>query len=236
MAWRVMAWLLPPRPAGRTRSMWGLAPGCTSSRTLGLTGSMDAMKRRSEVVNHLAEPGLERRAPSDQHVIVAGAKRRGWRDADKFAQATPHAVAFHRIADLLGDGEPDPRRPSLGAQAGLQDEGARRRSRASCGSLGGGPKVIPAFQPLHETDIRTVLNRNGDRRTPIARRVQLRHLISYGRARGARPKPCGRLWSPCGRESHGGACEPICSAGRSVSRGLSPLRNVPAALRLASGP
>jgi hypothetical protein len=155
--------LLPPRPAGRTRSMWGLVPGCTSS-TRSFARRMDAVERRSEVTLHDIECGPERRRPSHQHIIVAGAKRCGRGDADQFAEAPPHAVAFHGIADLLGDREPNPRRSGLGTPVRLEDEGARRRACASCGSLGGGPKVTPAFQPLHETDIRIVLNRNGDPR------------------------------------------------------------------------
>jgi hypothetical protein len=76
---------------------------------------------------------------------------------------------------------------------------------------------------------------NEDQRAPVARRFRLKHSISYGHARGARPKPCGRLWSPCECESHGGACVPICSADRSVSREISAAGFSPAALRLASG-
>ena len=211
--------LLPLRPAGRTRSMWGLVCGYTSS-TGSFVGGMDSLKRRGKVVHHGFELGPQRRRPSHQHIIVASAKRLGRGNANQFTQAPPHAVAFHGIADLLGDRESDARWTTLGAPARLQDEGACRCACASCGTLGGGPKVTPAFQPLHETDIRTVLNRNGDS-APVTRRFRLKHSISYGRARGERPKPYARPWSPCGCENHGGACVPICSADRSVSRDIS---------------
>jgi hypothetical protein len=70
-----------------------------------------------------------------------------------FAQAPPHAIALHGIADLPRYGEADPRRfvfvfavmTGLGTLACLQDEGAGRRSR----TLGGSLKVRPALQPLH---------------------------------------------------------------------------------------
>jgi len=65
----------------------------------------------------------------------------------------------------------------------------------------------------------------------IMRRTQssaLRHRpVTHSGAcvlgRGAPPPPCGRPWWPSGRESHGGACAPIYSADRSVSRKLPPL-------------
>src|SRR6516164_5873714 len=101
----VSARLVALPPAGRTRSMWGLVPGCTSSRARGLDGSlgayMDVLKRRSEIPHHFAEARFERRRPPHQHIIVANAKRCRRHGADQFAQAPPHAVAFHGITDLL---------------------------------------------------------------------------------------------------------------------------------------
>jgi hypothetical protein len=135
--------------------MWGLVSGYTSS-TRGFVRCVDAIKRRGKVANHGFELGPQRRRPPHQNVIVAGAELCCGGDADQLAQATPHAVALHGVADLLGNRQSHPRRPGLGATVCLQDEGACRRTRASCGSLGGGPKITPAFQPLHETDIRTV--------------------------------------------------------------------------------
>jgi hypothetical protein len=151
----MLARLLPLWPAGRTRFMWGLVSGCTSS-TRSFVGCVDAIERRGKVAHHGVELGPQRCRPPDQHIIVTGAERRRGSDADQFAQAAPHAVALDGIADLLGDRKSDPRRPGLGAPVRLQDEGAYRCACTSCGSFRGGPKIISAFQPLHETDIRTV--------------------------------------------------------------------------------
>lgn len=52
--------------------MWGLVRGNTSSRRGGLAEIMDAVKRRGEILHHVAEPGLKRRPPSHQYVIVSG--------------------------------------------------------------------------------------------------------------------------------------------------------------------
>ena len=50
----------------------------------------------------------------------------------------------------------------------------------------------------------------------------VRRSAACARARAAPRAPCGRPWSPCGRESRDGACAPVCSVDRSVSRvGLS---------------
>jgi hypothetical protein len=135
--------------------MWGLVCGYTSS-TRSFAGCVDAVERRGKVAHHGVELGPQRRRSPHQHIIVTGTELCCGSYVDQFAQAAPHAVALYGIADLLGDRESDPRRPHLGAPVRLQDEGACRRACASCGSLGGGPKITPAFQPLHETDIRTV--------------------------------------------------------------------------------
>jgi hypothetical protein len=103
--------------------MWGLVCGYTSS-TGSFAGGVDSLQRRGKLVRHGVELSLKRRRPSHQHIIVAGAKRFGRGNANQFAQAPPHAVAFHGIADLLGNRESDPRRPGLGAPARLQDKGA----------------------------------------------------------------------------------------------------------------
>jgi hypothetical protein len=135
--------------------MWGLVSRCTSSAG-DLAGCVDAVERRGKVAHHNVELCPQRRRPPHQHIIVACAQRCSRGDAYQLAQTPPHAVALHRVADLLGDRKSDSWRSGFGAQARLQDESACRRACASCGSLGGGPKVTPAFQPLHETDIRTV--------------------------------------------------------------------------------
>lgn len=213
--------------------MWGLVRGCTSS-TGSFAGSVDSLERRGKVVHHGVELGPQRRWPPHQHVIVAGAKRFGGSNANQFAQAPPHAVAFHGIADLLGDRESHTGWSGLGAPARLQDEGACRRACASCGILGGGPKVTPAFQPLHKTDIRTVLNRNRDSGSSSGAFGSSTQFLTATRpARGQNPAPA--------LGGHAGA-EAMAALAYQFARligpfhGESPLRDIPAALRLASGP
>ena len=113
---------------------------------------MNTAKRTAEFLHHVAERRFERRAASDQDVIVPGAKRGGRREPDELAQAAPHPVAFDGIADLLRDGKANPRRSGRRPRACLQNKGAGVRSRALPGSLGDGPKVTPAFQTFHVTD------------------------------------------------------------------------------------
>jgi hypothetical protein len=229
-------WRLPRRPAGRTRSMWGPVVRCTSCRA-GCTGSMNAAKCAAEFLHHVAERRFERRAASDQDVIVPGAKRRGRREPDELAQAAPHPVAFDGIADLLGDGEANSGRSGRRPRPCLQHEGVGVRSRALPGSLGDGPKVTPAFQALHITDFEVTKLRVTDSRRVLqskcynrcatekpgrpqrgVTRVAFRHLASCAPVHDARLKPCGRPCSPCGCENRGAACAPVCSADKSVSR------------------
>ena len=110
---------------------------------------MNAAQRRSEVPHQVAEWQCERRPPANQHVIVAGAKRRVRCKPYGLAQAAPHAVAHDRIADLLRhrktDADSIPVAAGLVAFARLQDERLAGRPRAR----GGCPKIRSAFQPLH---------------------------------------------------------------------------------------
>ena len=141
--------------------MWGQHPGCTSS-SAAFTGAvfggvifaqaMDAAKRAAEFLHHRIKRALERGAPSDQYVVVTGGQRRWRSKADELAQAAPHPVALHGVADLFADRETNARRAGLGPRACLQDKGAGMDSRAGPPSLGNGPKVTPAFQPLHCSD------------------------------------------------------------------------------------
>jgi hypothetical protein len=113
---------------------------------------MNAAKCAAEFLHHVAERRFERRAASDQDVIVPDAKRRRRREPNELAQAASHPVAFDGIADLLRDGEANPRRFDRRPRPCLQNKGAGVRSRALPGSLGDGPKVTPAFQTFHVTD------------------------------------------------------------------------------------
>jgi hypothetical protein len=117
---------------------------------------MDAAKRAAEFLHHGVKSDLERGAPSNQHVVVTSGQRRWRSKPDELAQATPHPIAFNSVADLFADGETNPRRAGRGPRACLQDKGAGMSPRALLrplpGSLGNGPKVTPAFQPLHCSD------------------------------------------------------------------------------------
>jgi hypothetical protein len=107
-----------------------------------------AAERRIEVPHDVGERQLERRPAANQHVIVAGAKRATLGKPHDLAQAPPHAIALDRIADLPGYCETNPHRALVAAQACLQDESLGRRPY----TLGGSPKVRPAFQALHGAD------------------------------------------------------------------------------------
>ncbi len=225
--------------------MWGPVVRCTSCRA-GCTGSMNAAKCAAEFLHHVAERRFERRAASDQDVIVPGAKRGGRREPDELAQAAPHPIAFDGIADLLGNGEANPGRSGRRPRPCLQHEGVGVRSRALPGSLGDGPKVTPAFQALHITDFEVTELRVTDSKRVLqskcynrcatekpgrpqrgATRVAFRHLASCAPVRDARLKPSGRPCSPCGCENRGAACAPVCSADKSVSRDVLRLRGLP---------
>ncbi len=115
---------------------------------------MNSADRRIQLPGHVGEIGAERGAAPDQHIIVAGTKRRGGRQSDHFAQPPAHPVALHRIADLARYGKADPNRMAtfsavllalLDTAPRLQDKGAGRRSCAFRGSL----KVRAALQPFH---------------------------------------------------------------------------------------
>jgi hypothetical protein len=131
--------------------MWGPLARCTSS-SAALARAVDAAKRATQFLHHRVKRNFERGAPSDQHVIMTSAQRRRRSQPDQLAQATPHPVALHGVADLFADGETNPRRTDFGPRACLQNEGTGMGSRAGPRSLGDGPKVTPAFQPLHCSD------------------------------------------------------------------------------------
>jgi hypothetical protein len=141
--------------------MWGLGARCTSSSAAlgravfaspGFARLVDTAKRAAKFLCHGLEGEFERRAPSNQHVIMTRAQRRRRGQPDKLAQAAPHPVALHRVADLFTHSKANPRRTDLFPRACLQDEAAGVRPRAAPRSLGNGPKVTPAFQPLHCSD------------------------------------------------------------------------------------
>ncbi len=106
------------------------------------------MERGIEFPDQVVKRNLQRRPPSNQHIIVAGTKHGLRGEADGLTQATPHTVSLDGVADLARHGEADPAGAFIATRPRLQDKAARRRPRAFGGSL----KVRPAFQPLHEID------------------------------------------------------------------------------------
>ena len=108
---------------------------------------MNPAERRIEFLPHLAEWNCERRAPPDQHVIVAVVHAAALRKPHHLAQPPPHPVALHRIADLPRYRKADAHRAVLGAAARLHHEGADGRPQSGRG----GTKVRPVPQPLQGT-------------------------------------------------------------------------------------
>ena len=78
----------------------------------------------------LSDPGkrqLQRRAPSDQHIIMTGACPVRPRKPHDFAQPAADPVALDRIADLLRHGKAEACRSAVGSLARLQHEPGGRR-------------------------------------------------------------------------------------------------------------
>lgn len=105
---------------------------------------VDAIERRIEFPRHFCEPRGERRAPPDQHVIVARLQFSGLREPHDFPQPAPYPVTLDRLANLTRHCEADAHGALVRASAGLQHERARRRPRAG----GGGAEIRPSLQPL----------------------------------------------------------------------------------------
>lgn len=115
---------------------------------------MNAAQRGGELPDHVGEGRGERRAPSDQDVIVTRAKPRRWREPHHFTEPPSHAIALHRIADLTRYRKSNARRSGRSALMRLQHESAGGSLRATLAAFGGGlgssSKVRPPFQPFHE--------------------------------------------------------------------------------------
>ncbi len=86
---------------------------------------MDTLQGAFKVLLHPVEGPLKRRAPSDQDIIIAGLHSPGRRKTHRFAEPAADPVAFHRIADLPRDGEPDSGRLFVAAAARLENKGGR---------------------------------------------------------------------------------------------------------------
>ncbi len=183
---------------------------------------MDAAERNGEFLHHLRKWHCQRGPPSDQHVIASCLHPRAvllpfgacaacpacptlGRQSHHLPQSASHAVTLDGVAHLFRHGKPHARRAGVGTPTRLHHEGAAGHAHAS----GDSAKLAATFQPLHGNDF-------DDARANITRSVACAHV------RDASPTPCGRPWSPYGRENHGVACAPACSADRSVSPDKSP--------------
>src|ERR1700680_152197 len=95
--------------------MWGLgAPTTSSPATIAFRDdagarfrAMDSAKRRIEFRLYRDIRQRERRAPTDQHIIMAGPHRAVRRQPDDLAQPAAYPVALHGIADLPRHRESD---------------------------------------------------------------------------------------------------------------------------------
>lgn len=89
---------------------------------------MNALERASEILDQSLERKVQRGAPANQHIVVPRSEPSRVRKPHDFPQPSPDSIALDRIADLLRNREPDPRRAIVGTRAGLQHEGRHRRS------------------------------------------------------------------------------------------------------------
>src|SRR5690606_11849773 len=103
-------------------------------------------------------------APADEHVVGAGQRRVGCREANGFAQTPADAVALHRLPRrALGHGEAETCGIVVPALPPLQNEGPTR----GLATLRDGQEVAPLLQALDATPRRA----HADRRLrPLARR------------------------------------------------------------------
>jgi len=62
---------------------------------------MRSPQRPFEVLCHPGKRQIERRAPSDKHVIMSGAKPVCGREPNNFPQAAADPITLNRISDLL---------------------------------------------------------------------------------------------------------------------------------------
>jgi hypothetical protein len=152
---------------------------------------MNPAERRIEFPPHVAERGGQRRAPPDQHIIVAVAHGAAGvlagRKPHHFAQPPPYAIALHCITDLSRNREADPHRTILSAPPRLYHEGSSRRPHPARRRT----EIRPARQSLHDKAATAAIDHALSRLRPRARRAAstLRPPLVAIRVR----KPCRRL-------------------------------------------
>ncbi|MCE3256461.1 MAG: hypothetical protein K0Q64_544 [Nitrobacter vulgaris] len=160
--------------------------------------TVEAMKRRTQIIKHHGVTAVERSTAADYHIIAVRSHGYGVQALHQFAKSAADAVSLGRGAIFFCHREADPDRTAIVAATILYHEGRGAHPRP----IGNGEEVRPLPQPVHD----------GSRDDP------LRHSGACGPARAARQEPSGRRWSRGGHESRGGACAPICWVDKSVSR------------------
>ena len=158
-------------------------------------------RRRSSL-----ERQRQRRAPSDQHIVMA----RRMAGCAPTASRSPAAAAAPGCAR--------PQLPTfLDTVKPTRDRTPHRSRLRACSTNAAVGALIPAAAARKSA---RCVNRSMAT-APVARRRQALSRLRPRARRAARP--CGRPWSPCGRGSRDGACAPACSVDRSASRCDSPL-------------
>ena len=148
---------------------------------------------------------VERRAAADQHVVMPGRMRE--RGSDSRTTSRSRRRTRLRSTAL----------PTFFETVKPTAHGPHRRARAPAARMRAAGALEPAAAAGNPPVASAAPWRCG------RARAALRRSAACARARGAPRAPCGRPWSPCGRESRAGACAPVCSVDRSVSRVCSPL-------------
>ena len=188
-------------------------------------------ERSLDVGDQRGEGTRQRLAARHQHVIMI--RRAAQPLAARLSaslQAAADAIALHGVADFLGDGEADARRPArragVGARLGLQRERSRRGARRPRATRWNSARRLsrPAGRRRSGRSPCVVAKASGSviagllaRDAVASRGGSSRKALAAARAARVRA-PCGRRPSPCARESRGGACARACSVDRSASR------------------
>ena len=162
---------------------------------------MHAPKGRFKLFLEVSERPGERGAARNQHIIVAGEGVRGGRGTNERAQPAANAVAVDGLADLLGDGETEPRRSFRVALA-------RSRFSFEYEARSGPPRAAPQPQEL-----RALLE--GRRFDGCRNRLRRTHRTSRGQALPA-------LGAPPRQDLHSARGQ------RPLAKAVAPLAHEPA--------
>jgi hypothetical protein len=176
--------------------------------------AIEAMERRTQIIEHDGETAVERSTAADYHIIAVRSHGYGVHALHQFAKPAADAISLGRGAVLFGHREADPDRAVIVAAAILDYE---------CGGVhpqpvGNGEEVRPLPQPVHGDISGGSLRRSG----------------ACGRVRAARQELSDHRSSRGGHESRDGACAPVCWVDKSASR-ESPLTGKSPDIEVKSG-